>query len=530
MAYYGRNIGHSGINEIYWDKLDNAAKLFPAITSTRSPNVFRFTAVLRDEVDPDVLKNAVEQALTIMPAFSLKLHRGFFWYYFDFNDAKPIVREEHNYPCAPIYRARENGFLFRVTYYHKRINFEVYHALSDGMGAVSFMRLIVYCYYNRLLGDKIPEELIRHESDEICRDFNEDSFVLNVPEGAKTEKNKEKEPEAYHISGYRYDGTRLGILTAVIPTSRLIELAKSNGATLSEYLCALLIFSIYNTSYRRSSRSKPIVISIPVNLRGMFESGTLRNFFGHMNVAVKPSRDDTFETVLEEVKKQFSGCLCRGYFERQMAGHVNIERIPGISLVPLFIKDFVMRRIYNPSAKKYTMTLSNVGRIQLPDNIAGLVERFEMVIGGSHTHPKKASLCSFGEELALTFSSTIDDNSLEQFLVRFLTKQGIPITISSNETPAPEKAHGRTKEEKRAEREAKASVKYASKAEKRQLKEQQRNEKRQIKTERKATKKQLKAEAKEQKSLRKAEKKRLKLVRKEAKRSSKKNKKAGGQV
>ena len=269
MPIRTRRAHHSGIDEAYWDRLDNAAKLFPAITNTRSPNVFRLTAVIKEEVDPKILQRALELALSIMPAFSLKLNRGLLWYYFDFNNEKPKVREERSYPCTPIYRARERGFLFRVTYFHRRINFEIYHALSDGMGAVSFMRLMIYCYYNLLLGDSVPEELIRREANDIARDFNEDSFVLNVPADAQAEKKKERDPEAYHISGYRYDGTRLGALAAIIPTAQLLSLAKSSDATVSEYLCALLIWSIYNTSYRRGARNKPIAISIPVNLRGM---------------------------------------------------------------------------------------------------------------------------------------------------------------------------------------------------------------------------------------------------------------------
>ncbi len=273
-----KGVNHSGIGEAYWDRLDNAAKLIPAITSIRSPNVFRFTAVLTEEVRPDILQKALEQALSIMPAFSLKLNRGLFWYYFDVNSEKPTVREEYTYPCTPIYKGHENGFLFRVTYYHKRINFDIYHALSDGMGAANFMRLMVYCYYNRLLGDEVPEEYIRAEAAEIARDFNEDSFTVNVPEGAETVKNTERESEAFRINGFRYDGTRLGALAAILPTDSMLSLARESGATLSEYVCALLVWSIYNTSYRLTSRSRPIVISMPVNLRGMFESTTLRKF------------------------------------------------------------------------------------------------------------------------------------------------------------------------------------------------------------------------------------------------------------
>lgn len=517
-----KRVNHSAVGEAYWDRLDNAAKLIPAITSTRSPNVFRLTAVLCDDVVPEILQSALEQALSIMPAFSLKLNRGLFWYYFDFNTEKPKVKKESRYPCAPIYKAKGDGFLFRVTYYGKRINFDIYHALSDGMGAANFMRLMVYCYYNRLLGDEVPEEYIRAEASELARDFNEDSFVVNVPDGARTEKSSEKEPEAYRISGYSYDGTRLGVLAAILPTDSMLTIAREAGATLSEYMCALLIWSIYNTSYRLTSRSRPIVISMPVNLRGMFESATLKNFFGHMNIAVKPGREDRFEDVLEKVKQQFVQSLEKGRFERQITAHVNIERIPGIKFVPLFIKNIVMRLIYAPSAKYHTMTFSNIGKIKLPDFIADKVDRFEVTIGGSHTHPKKASMCSYKNNLVLMFSSTVDDNSIEQFLVSFLTKKGIDVTVSSNETPAPVKPPRPSREEKAKLKEEKRGKKALAKEEKRSSKARRKENKVRIKTE--------KRENKQAKKLRKyaakAERKAVRAENRQKKRELKKNKSA----
>lgn len=514
-----KTINHSGIGEAYWDRLDNAAKLIPAITSSRSPNVFRLTAVLGEEVEPKVLQSALEQALSIMPAFSLKLNRGLFWYYFDVNNEKPIVREEHSYPCTPIYKGHENGFLFRLTYYKKRINLDIYHALSDGMGAANFIRLVVYCYYNRLLGDAVPEEHIRAEFSELARDFNEDSFTVNVPEGAETVKKSEQEPEAYRINGFRYDGTRLGALAAIFPTDSMLTLAREAGATLSEYMCALLIWSIYNTSYRLTSRSRPIVISMPVNLRGMFGSSTLRNFFGHMSVAVKPGRDDSFEDVLAAVKKRFAECVEKGYFERQITAHVNIERIPGIKFVPLFIKDIVMRCIYAPSTKLYTMTFSNIGRVQLPEVISQKVERFEVMIGGSHTHAKKASMCSYGNKLVLMFSSTIDDNSLEQHLVSFLTKKGIEAVISSNETPAPVKPPKMSKEEAKERKAEVREAKLAAKESKRVYKRSKKEAKIAAKLDRKTAK----ANAKSDKRAAKTAKKQERRLEKQTRREQKKN-------
>lgn len=473
-----RRFVHGPIDECYYDGLDNTAKIIPPITDARNPNVFGYTAVLYEEVVPEALTRAVEKALSIMPAFSLKLNRGLFWYYFDVNNASPKVREARTYPCAPIYKANENGFLFRVTYFHKRINFEIFHALSDGMGALNFMKLIVYCYFIELHGDEVPEELARIEADETVRDFDEDSFAANVPKDAETPQ-KDKKTEAFRIGGYRYDGTRLGVIGAQMDTDKLLALAKSYGATLSEYMAALLIYSVYNTSYRRSMRTRPIVISIPVNLRGMFESATLRNFFGQMNVSVKPERNASFESILEATKLCFKKQLTRQYFENQMTNNVKIERIPGIRFVPLFIKDAVMRFLYKKGTKYHTLTFSNLGRIQLPEVVSGRVDRFEALIGGSDTHPKKTAMCSYNNKLVLMFSSTVDDNSLEQFLISCLTKQGVEVTISGNETPRPQKDHPNKAEIK--------AVRSAKKQEKREVKERVKAEKREKKAQNKAS-------------------------------------------
>jgi hypothetical protein len=76
----------------------------------------------------------------------------------------------------------------------------------------------------------------------------------------------------------------------------------------------------------------------------------------------------------------------------------------------------------------------------LPAMIEDRVERFELLIGSSQSHPKKLSLISYKNVLSMTFSSTMDDNSVEQFMLSFLADRGIDITVSCNETPAPERA------------------------------------------------------------------------------------------
>ena len=447
-----RRPAHSFVDEYYWDTLDNAAKLVPAVSDTRGSNVFRVSAVLCDEVDPALLQEALERTLAVFPAFAVRLRRGLFWYYLDANRETPNVREEYDYPCSPIGSGRDRGFLFRVTYYKKRINLEMFHALSDGMGAAQFLHVLVCYYFNLRDGQAMPEELIREYCDRVARDFDEDSFGRIAPEKKNSEKEptapKEKEPEAFQFGGYSYSGVRLGVVTLLLPADELLVLAHELGCTMSEYLASLLIWSIYNSTYRRrGGQKKPIVISLPVNLRGMFDSTTMRNFFGHINISVTPKPGDRLEDIVSAVKQCFSERVNREYFERQIAGNVAIERITPIRFVPVWIKDLVMRFIFSRSEKNYTITMSNLGRLKLPDAIADKVERMEMLLGGSRTHPKKVSLCSYGNTLAISFSSTIDDNSLERFFAKYFSEHGVTATLVSNETPPPVKKK-RKKEER----------------------------------------------------------------------------------
>ncbi len=425
------------LSEYYWDGLDNAAKIFPAVSNSHSSNVFRISAILREDVDPALLQTSVEQALRLMPAFAVKLHRGLFWYYLDSNSEKPKVREEKQYPCAPIFGAHENGYLFRVTYYRRHLNLDVFHALSDGTGAVNFLYAILYSYFGLA---EIGDADFLSYAGTVNVDFDDDSFARNAGEDEAPDKatpTDVRESEAYRIKGYKYDGDRLNVLTALMPADKLLALARERGVTLSEFLTALLIWSIYNTSYRRSSRSRPIVISLPVNLRGLFDSRTLRNFFGHINISIKNPGELGFDGILTETRRQLKERLSREYFEKQMAGRLKPERIPGVRFVPIWIKNRVLAHYYKKAARGYTCTLSNMGRLILPEAIADKVERFDLLLGSSDTHPKKVSVCSFGNTLSLSFTSTVDSSALEKFMITSLVSLGIDATLISNDVPAP---------------------------------------------------------------------------------------------
>ena len=133
-------------NVKHWRRLDNAAKLFPAASSKRDTRVFRFYCELKEDIQQEILQKAVDRTLEKYPIFLSVLRKGLFWHYLEQSNKRPVVREEYKEPCSSLYIRDKRDLLFEVTYYKKRINFEVFHVLTDGTGASEFVRELVKNY------------------------------------------------------------------------------------------------------------------------------------------------------------------------------------------------------------------------------------------------------------------------------------------------------------------------------------------------------------------------------------------------
>ena len=129
-----------------WWTLDNAAKIFPSTGSAHDSKVFRFVCELREPVEPQLLQRALDRTVERFPIYRSVMKRGWFWYYLEDSPLPAQVRREELPPCCPIYPSVRRSLLFRVLYYRRRISLEVYHALTDGTGALNFLCALVYEY------------------------------------------------------------------------------------------------------------------------------------------------------------------------------------------------------------------------------------------------------------------------------------------------------------------------------------------------------------------------------------------------
>ncbi len=415
-----------------WRRLDNTAKIFPVIASENLSNVFRISAVLKEEVDPGTLQRALEEILPQFEGFSVRLRRGFFWYYFEDNKRMPVIERETTYPCKFIDPHSNQLYLFRVTYFDRRINLEVFHAVTDGLGAVNFLKALVYRYLDIKRNSRTGHRTSQKISSNVSMNV-EDSYVRHYK---KTEKRKYSTRKAYHLAGEALPLDEENVLHGYVDLKMLKTVAKSYGVSITRFLTAALIWAIYQEYLDGKPCEESIGISIPINLRTFFGSETTANFFAVTLIDfLSTSEEHSFTEVLEAVSSQMDSKITKEKMEQIISYNVSNEKKWYLRAAPLFVKWCALNLVFRNNEKAYTMTLSNIGPIDIEEDYRKEIERFTIMIGVSKRQPMKCAVCSYGEEVIVTFTSVFQDTRLQDRFFGFLREMKIPVSLESNGVP-----------------------------------------------------------------------------------------------
>ncbi|HJB15964.1 MAG TPA: alcohol acetyltransferase [Candidatus Blautia excrementipullorum] len=411
-----------------WRKLDNAALAFPLVTGKNDTRVFRFYCELKETVQPEILQDALDQTMEKYPLFQAVLRKGLFWFYLERRDIRPLAKEEKKPPCSRLYIPDKKSLLFEVTYYEKRINFEVFHALTDGTGAMNFLLQLVQNYLI-LAHPESPVPRIPEEEKITPGDQEEDSFSQYY--NSDTPRHKKKKPAAVRLKGEKLAHDEMQILEAAIPVKEILKKARSYGASITAFLSAVLICAIHE-EIPRSRQKKPVALMVPVNLRNYFPSQSMGNFFGWIEVGYTFSENTTFREVLDNVKKQFETELVKEKIAEHMSGYVRLEKNPIIRAVPLEVKRYFLMVGAELGSRSITSVYSNIGVIRLPEEYENYIERFGFF---ASTNSLQLCSCSYGEELLLGLTSKIPDDSIQRNFLKILKREGIPFQEEYNDFP-----------------------------------------------------------------------------------------------
>ena len=409
-----------------WRRLDNSAKIFPISAGRKYSTVFRLSVVLKEKIDPYLLQEAVEKALEVYSFFKVRMKDGFFWNYFEYNPKKPLVEEEREYPCQYIDPKKNRQYLFKVTYFDRKINIDIFHSLTDGNTGIMFFREIVYTYIELSHRGEFKKEIRAPRKVDLD---TEDSYIKNYDKNAKGNNSAQK---AYALKGKKIKFGAVSAIHEIIDVDILRAKCKEKGVTVTQYLTAVLIYSIYNANFKKNKGKKPIKVCIPINLKKYFSSKTVSNFFSYMTVEIYEKDMTTFEDILSFVKKDFEKRLTEEEIQKTMSANVKLGINPVIKAIPLFLKKPLVRLSYIEIRKYTTTTFSNIGRIGIIGKYQKYIDYFLMLIAPEPVEKIKCSACSFENKIVFTFTSILDDCSIEKNFYNFLLENGIPVKIESN--------------------------------------------------------------------------------------------------
>lgn len=413
--------------ESKWHRLDNTANIFPGISNKNFSSVYRIYVRLKQEIKPEILKAALDKTLPYFDNFRVKLRRGLFWYYFEANKKHPVVEEEQFIPCVYIDPSVNNHFLFKVKYFKKRISLEVFHVITDGNGAVNFLKELTYNYIKianqaDLISD-LPETPNAKTNSNI-----EDSYVKNYEKSRMSPYTTKK---AYHFETEKLPIFAVNVIHGYINRQKLLDVCAQNNASITQYLTAVLIWCIYDLYGR--TQNKPIQVTIPVNLRSFFESTTMMNFFSFVFIRQSMDKSNyTFDEILEITKSQFKEQLTKENLSKKISYNVAPQKNIFVRFTPLFLKNLLLKYTYVNSTKANTTTVTNLGKIDVENEYKDYIEDFGVLLSATTSEPFKCTACSFNEKFVISFTSRLKSTDLQCAFFRELSSHGLEIVIESN--------------------------------------------------------------------------------------------------
>ncbi|MGN1398699.1 MAG: hypothetical protein ACI4WG_01710 [Erysipelotrichaceae bacterium] len=416
-----------------WIRLDTAALIFPATMNSKWSNVFRLSATLKEEINPDILQQAVNDLRSRFPGFYVGLKYGFFWCYLQKSKTNPIVQMDYSYPLTYMGKKELRNNCLRVLYFKNRIAIELFHSIGDGTSGRIFLCTLVAHYLQLKKGltykaDKLFLDVSQQPEEEELKDrFKE--FSNNYPASRK-------EDNSFKLTGTRISYYFSVLTTGIISTDELLAKAHQYNCTITVFLAAVMCESLIELQNKKASptRMKSVKVTIPVNLRKVFDTTTLRNFVLTVNVGVNPKKGEySLQQLCNELSHQLAYETTSHNMASRIAANVNPEINKYLRIFPLFIKNAIMNLVYRSAGeKKGSLNISNLGNTNCTEQFKNEIERMEFIVGVQKSYPNNCGVLSFNGKTYINMIRNIKESDLERLFFSKLVREGINVKIESN--------------------------------------------------------------------------------------------------
>lgn len=416
--------------------LDNAALIYPTTVARYNIHVFRMSMDLDMEIVPERLLTGLENLMERFPFFAVSLHHGFFWHYLIPHHKPLAVYPERGYPCAFLHRKRgANGYLFKVFYGKKRIAVEYFHALTDGTGGLIFIKSLV-AEYLRLSGIEVGSDpQVWLPSDPVHDEEFVDSFQrFYVP----LKSIYSKDSSAFHYNDPKDHLTDITQVTsAVVSIEDVKAVSSAMGATITEYLAAEHLDSLQRVQEinRKPRQYRRVAVSVPVNIRRVFGSRSMRNFTLFVVVSIDPRLGHySFEEILQQVMFQMRSGVNSKSLSKQISRNVSGSHNVLIRYTPNFLKLPLMKILsdyYGDS--QFSSAISNLGSVSLPSGMNEHITRFDFHLSPDKLNKVLIAVVGIQGKMYINLTSVLENQTIiEREFLTALVRKGISVEISTN--------------------------------------------------------------------------------------------------
>lgn len=390
--------------------IDNSALLYLALMRRRHTNTYRFTITMRHEVDPGILQQAMERIYRRFPTVIAGFRREFFHYRVIPVTSAPLVLPDPGV-LIPMSRKEIESCACRIFYREREISCEVFHAAADGYGALASFTTLIAEYLRLRHGAQIPVCSTLHHVDEAPMAHELEDSYLTHQDGPPLHLPSRY---AYQLPG-AYTDPRVYTCSRLYHTDTILAASRKHGVSMTSLLSAILASSIMEIQNRNSTMRRPVRIMVPVDLRKLFHSKTLRNFILYALPTMEPG-DEALP--LRELLHRFHTQLREQLDSRRMASimayNVRCQTSFFFRIIPLGIKCALLRLIYRFFGESNSsITLTNLGSLQLPEEMASQLETIRCTLTPRAGSPYNCAVIALNGRLAITFSRFCRQSELE---------------------------------------------------------------------------------------------------------------------
>ncbi|MCL2513546.1 MAG: hypothetical protein FWF08_06555 [Oscillospiraceae bacterium] len=401
-------------------------------TRTRKWNyVIRMGYLLKEDIDPERLRRAVEDIHTRFPSFFVGARRGFFRYYLECMNGADVVHMETEYPCLPFDLFSRTVPIIRVLYDRRRLSVEIPHLVADGKALTVFTRALL-AHYLELGGLEIPPgsglpDLREPPSaGELSDDYRR--CYTKMP-GKIPKDGAARQYRRPYIKNY------LKVIHGTVPLADILTAAKARDVTVTEYLMCVYLYAFYRADPDAPHSCKPIKARIPVDMRQFYPSGTLRNFTLYRNLGFEPRMKENwgFDDIVEAMRGKLKPSVTPEAMRELLGQTVTMAGNPFLRVIPIGLKRWFFKLGYILTGEKpMTGVLSNLGRVALPPCVAERVESVEFIMGGSIFKSLSTFVLSDSRFLHIYFSGACSATDVQREFLRLLAEEGLRVRAECN--------------------------------------------------------------------------------------------------